>query len=115
MKSPDTASPEDEFRREWVRSLFGRAVERLRAECAHRGRETVFRAFERYDLEEERSSRTYADLALELGISVTHVTNSLALARREFRRILLEDLRAVTSSEEEFQEEARSLLGKGAL
>lgn len=111
---PDAVSPEDDFRHEWVRSLFSRAVERLRAECADRGRDTAFRAFERYDLEEERSSRTYADLAAELGISVSQVTNSLALARREFRRILLEDLREVTGSEEEFQEEARSLLGKGA-
>ncbi|MFN2387062.1 MAG: hypothetical protein ABR576_12415 [Thermoanaerobaculia bacterium] len=40
------------------------------------------------------------------------MTNALALARREFRRILLEDLRAVTGSEADFQEEARSLLGR---
>jgi RNA polymerase sigma factor (sigma-70 family) len=110
----DGASLEDYFRREWVRNLFARAVERLHAECGARGRETAYRAFERYDLEEERSSRSYADLAEELGLTVSQVTNALALARREFRRILLEDLRAITGSEEEFREEARLLLGKDA-
>jgi hypothetical protein len=39
------------------------------------------------------------------------VTNRLAAARRDFRRILLEQLRAITGSESEFREEARALLG----
>ncbi|MGH9580978.1 MAG: RNA polymerase sigma factor [Terriglobales bacterium] len=49
--------------------------------------------------------------AAEEGIAVTDVTNHLAWARREFRRIALERLRAMTASEEEFRREARALLG----
>jgi hypothetical protein len=33
------------------------------------------------------------------------------LARREFRRIVLEKLREITSTDREFREEAKSLLG----
>ncbi len=37
--------------------------------------------------------------------------NRLAYARREFRRIVLERLREITATEEEFRAEARVLLG----
>ena len=47
----------------------------------------------------------------EMHIPVTQVTNFLAFARREFRRIVLEKLREITTSDREFREEARSLLG----
>ena len=48
-----------------------------------------------------------------MGLPVTQVTNFLAFARREFRRIVLEILREITSSDREFREEARRLLGDG--
>ncbi len=57
-----------------------------------------------------RSSAT-SGLAEEFHIPVTQVTNFLAFARREFRRIVLEKLREITANDREFREEARSLLG----
>jgi hypothetical protein len=39
------------------------------------------------------------------------VNNYLAAARRDFRRIVIEKLREITATEEEFRNEARSLLG----
>jgi RNA polymerase sigma factor (sigma-70 family) len=103
---------EEFFHREWIRSLVGRAVERLREECAARGKEAAFRAFELYDLEEPGETRvTYESLSSTLGLPVTGVTNALAFARRELRRILIESLREITGSEEEFQDEARALFG----
>ncbi len=112
------AGPEnlDEFfEKEWVRSLFSLAVEQLRAECEMRGREMHFRLFERYDLEDScERRRSYRDLAREFGIAATDVTNYLAYARREFRRITLELLREMTASQDEFRREARALLGVDA-
>jgi RNA polymerase sigma factor (sigma-70 family) len=104
---------EEYFHREWVRSLFGLAVEDLRRWCARSGKETVFRLFERYDLEgpEAPERPTYAELAAEHGLPVTQVTNHLAAARRELRRLVLERLRELTASEEEFRSEARLILG----
>jgi hypothetical protein len=46
-----------------------------------------------------------------MSVPVTQVTNYLAWARREFRRIVLEELRELSGSEEEFRREARALLG----
>jgi RNA polymerase sigma factor (sigma-70 family) len=104
---------EEYFHREWVRSLFELAVDDLRRSCAESGREIHFRLFQRYDLEgpdaPERPS--YAALAAEHGIAVTQVTNHLAAARRELRRLVLDRLREQTATDEEFRAEARAVLG----
>ena len=50
-------------------------------------------------------------LAQKFKIAPTDVTNYLAFARREFRRIALERLREMTASEDEFRREARAMLG----
>ena len=122
---PQGVDPEEYFRREWVRSLFGLAVETLRAHCASAGKHVHFELFERYDLGApdgatgdagtsdgaEPPRLTYAQLARQYGIPVTQVTNHPAYARREFRRIILEQLRELSGSDEEFRAEARELLG----
>jgi len=105
-------TPEQSFHDEFVRNLFSLAVEKLRAECAMRGKDLPFRLFERYELDRDPDEKlTYEKLAEEVQVPVTQVTNFLAFARREFRRIVLEMLREITATDHEFREEARSLLG----
>jgi RNA polymerase sigma factor (sigma-70 family) len=105
-------STEDFLEKEFRRSLFGLAVNQLREFCEARGKELHYRLFEIYDLDEGGPKRLgYADLAKRFGIPVTDVTNHLAFARREFRRISLEKLREMTASENEFRREARALFG----
>ncbi len=109
----DPADPVDQeelFRREFVRTLFAEAVEVVREECARTGKEIPFQLFERYDLGPEEKT-TYADLAREFGLAVTQVTNHLAVVRRLFRAAVLQRLRSVSGSEEEYRIEARELLG----
>ena len=84
----------------------------MRCFCETRGKSRHFELFERYDLDDSGLSRpSYTEMAQEFGIAVTDVTNHLAFARREFRRIALEKLREMTCSEAEFRREARVLLG----
>jgi RNA polymerase sigma factor (sigma-70 family) len=104
-------SPEDFFEKEWVRNLFSLAVERLRNRCELAGKSTQFRLFERYDLDDAETRPSYSDLAAEFEIAATDVTNYLAFARREFRRSVLDQLREMTGSDEEFHREAWTLLG----
>jgi RNA polymerase sigma factor (sigma-70 family) len=104
--------PDEAFDAEWIRSLFAMALEGLRRECEAQGKTAHFRLFERYDLADSGSGRkTYEELAAEFGLTASLVTNHLAWTRREFRRLLLETLRAVTGSDEEYRLEARLLLG----
>ena len=103
-------SPEDVFFREWRREIFSAALADLRRLCVAGGKQVHYRIFEQYDLAE--SDRPgYADLAAEHGIPVTAVTNYLAWARRELRRLVLERLDAVTSSDRESRAELRFLFG----
>jgi RNA polymerase sigma factor (sigma-70 family) len=108
IASPE--SLEEFFEKEWVRSLFSLAVEDLRALCARQDRDRAFQLFEAYDLEGDDKT-SYAKLAQQFGIAVTEVTNALAWARREFRRIALERLREICASEDEFHREARTVFG----
>jgi hypothetical protein len=109
MDPPDPTQGEEFFEREWVRGFFAIVVDALREECVENSKQTHFRLFERYDLDED--DVTYDELARDNGLRVTDVTNYLAATRRAFRRIALERLRELTGSEEEFRAEARSLLG----
>ncbi len=111
----ETGDFEAWFQREWVRALFSRAVSALERRCREEGRLGAFAVFRRYDLEGEEAERpTYEALGRELGLPVTQVTNHLAAMRRGLRREVLEALRALTASEEEFRAEARDLLGISA-
>jgi len=109
------ADPEDFeawFHREWVRALFARAVAALERRCREQDRLAAFAVFRRYDLDGEDGDRpTYEALGRELGLPVTQVTNHLAAMRRDLRREVLDALRALTASDEEFRAEARDLLG----
>jgi RNA polymerase sigma factor (sigma-70 family) len=108
----DGMTPDEYFHQEWVRSFFGVVVEALRAELAAEGKAVYFTLFERYDLECPPGPRpTYAELAAELGVKATDVTNHLASARRRFRRLALARLRELCASDEEFEREAGDLLG----
>jgi RNA polymerase sigma factor (sigma-70 family) len=110
---PSVPADVDElFYQEWVRALFQHAVEDLRRWATTSGRETMFAVFERYDLSDSAEDRpTYAVLARDLGITATTVTNHLAAMRRQFRRVVLDRLRDLTTTEEEFEAEAKRLLG----
>ena len=105
-------SPEDYFHREWVRWMFTMAVETLRRRCEDSGRRVHFALFEAYDLRDDDDTNvSYASLAKSFELDQATVNNYLAAMRRDFRRIVLEKLREITATDEEFRTEARSLLG----
>jgi len=101
------------FEREWARHLFSLAIADVHADCVRRGRDVDFAIFQRYDLEGPDAARPlrYADLAAEFGIPVTRVTNTLHAVRGRVRTALLERLRAICVSQEEFLAEAQDFFG----
>jgi RNA polymerase sigma factor (sigma-70 family) len=97
--------------REWTRSVFANALEKLQTECTANGKQKHFQLLELYDIEEGGKQLTYEEVARQFGLKASDVTNYLSYARREFRRIVLESLREMTVSDDEFRREARALLG----
>jgi RNA polymerase sigma factor (sigma-70 family) len=108
---PSSESPEACFDKEWVRSLFALGVQRLKASCESSGKMVHFELFELYDLQDADPKLSYSQLATKFGLATTDVTNYLAYARREFRRCVLDQLRDMTTTDQEFRREAQALLG----
>lgn len=106
-------NPEELFDQEWIRNLFSSAVEKLKLDYERSGKNIHFAIFEGYDLQsldsDEKSS--YQELADRHSITVETVTNYLSAARRDFRKIVLELLRDLCGSDEEYRDEVRSILG----
>ena len=110
---PDDTDADVLFRREYVRDLFARSVARLKEEYEQGGKQQQLALFVKYDIEgpEAGERLTYEGLAREFQVPVTQVTNYLAAARRRFRAVVLDELRAAVGSEQEFRAEAREILG----
>ena len=107
------ATPEEIFRREWQREMFELAVEDLRQLCQATDRRVRYELFAAYDLAGEPRAR-YHELAAVHGLPVTTVTNHLAWARRELRRLLQDRLCSTVPRERDRRNEMRSLLaGRG--
>lgn len=106
------ADVDELFYREWVRALLERSVADLKRHAEELGRPEMFEVFTRYDLVDDGDVRpTYTALAAALNLTTATVTNHLAAMRRQFRTIVLERLRDLTSSDEEWESEAARLLG----
>jgi DNA-directed RNA polymerase specialized sigma24 family protein len=107
---PSNEKIQEFFDKEWIRSLFAAAVRKFRESCTSAGKTSALVLFEAYDLAED-DPPSYAQLAQTHGLSVSEVTNWLAWARREFRRLAKEELRALCSTDEEFARESTTLFG----
>ena len=106
------ADVDELFYREWVRALLERSVADLKRHAEEAGRPVMFDVFARYDLLDDGDERpTYAEIARALNLTTATVTNHLAAMRKQFRAIVLERLRELTSSEDEWEAEAARLLG----
>jgi len=103
---------DEHFRQEWIRSVFSLALEALEEEAAEVGKQVHAAIFRAYDVDDPLHERpSYRDLAERFSLSETMITNHLAWARRSFRRHVLEVLRSLAGSEEEYRQDARELLG----
>ena len=101
------------FQQEFVRALFSRAVDAVEREYRADGREAHFALFAACDLADlDAADRpSYKALADARGWTVNDVTNRLAAVRRAFRAHVLRLLRDACASDEEFESEARAILG----
>ncbi len=106
-------SSEELFEQEWIRNLLTSAVNTLKEHYENTGKAIHFALFERYDLQsfDSNDKTSYQQLASQYSLSVETVTNYLAAVRRDFRKIVLEQIHELTATDEEYREEVRSILG----
>lgn len=102
---------------EWVRGVLAVALDALRAEADAAGKSTQVAVFVAYDVDDPPDAErpSYRALAQRFEIPETQVTNYLNWSRREYRRHVLDALRALAGNDAEFREDARDLLGSRPL
>lgn len=105
----ENETPEEVFDREFVRNLMQKSIARLSERMTALGKPVYFEVLKRYDLHDGADEPTYAAVASELGIKPSDVTNYLHAARKELKLLVLDVLRDLTASEEEFLLEAADL------
>ena len=107
---PDPTSSIDAFfHRVWQRQMFELGIRDLRSHAAETGRLAAVAVFEAHDLADNPPS--YAALARRFGVSEATVTNQLAWARRELRRLVLRRVDGLAASPAQFARDARAIFG----
>lgn len=103
----DTGGATDRFQLDWISNLIEISTADLKKSLIERGKTAHFQIIYERDIQPEcdEDVPSYQDLATKLNLTRSQVTNYLALARREFRAIVINNLRDLTCSENEFEAE----------
>jgi RNA polymerase sigma-70 factor (ECF subfamily) len=103
-----STSPERLYEQSWSLALLERALSRLRQEARDAGRERQFSEL-KILLTGERSSASYAELAVRLDTTEAAVKMAVQRLRRRFAELVREELAQTVSSPDEVEEELRHL------
>jgi RNA polymerase sigma-70 factor (ECF subfamily) len=98
---------------EWARQIMAMAIERMKKECAAKGRNDLWEIFSCRVLEpalEQAPLPSYESLVHRFGFqSPTQASNLLITAKRMFRRALEDTVRDTVADESQVEEEIRDL------
>ncbi|MBI2931136.1 MAG: sigma-70 family RNA polymerase sigma factor [Planctomycetes bacterium] len=109
-REPSTEeTPDRIFQRQWALGLFKRALQTLRREFSDNGRLDEFDALKAYFTAGPEHAPSYADTTKASGISESDVRTKINRARRRYREIILEEIRAYTETDDDAREELREL------
>ncbi len=110
---PSGADPETLFDQQWGNSVLDQAVAALRDELAASGRDTVFRVFDRYELNSPpEGPPSYAELARDYSLKETDISNYLHACRKRLRELVVLRIRDYVSSEADVASELLRLFSK---
>ncbi len=99
--------PDEIFDKAWACHVLREATQELEARYRASGKESYFRVFARIDLHEDPA--TYAEVALQLGLSVHDVENYLKHARASMAQILRDRIKETLLDGADVEEELRWL------
>jgi len=114
LEPSDGTTPEEAFRREWIRSLMEGALHELSEEYQRKGWEERYKIFRWRDIDSPKGADlSYEGLAERFHLPVGEVKNILYLARLRLRHHILERIRETADSDAEAREEMKELFGGG--
>jgi len=106
-----SASPDAMYDRRWAHALLHYSLGRLKESMAADGKAEMFRALRPYLEFRSDEEESYAALSARLGISEIAIKSRVHRMRKEYRRILLEQVRMTLEEGEDPKRELMALLG----
>jgi RNA polymerase sigma factor (sigma-70 family) len=86
--SAQELGPDEVFDRAWNRVVLTRALDLLRAHLTAEGKAAAYELFDRYELDGERKTTSYAELGREFGMTAAQVKHALIHARGALRDVV---------------------------
>lgn len=106
-------TPEEIFDRQWAAAIMDQGVADLRLELIESRRHGYLEVFERYDqCPPGQTPPTYGDLAKELGLKESDVSNRLTFCRRRLKELVVARIREYSGDEKETAAEYLRLFSK---
>jgi RNA polymerase sigma-70 factor (ECF subfamily) len=105
----DEVTPETLFERRWAESLLEHVMSRLHTEFESAGKADEFEKLSMF-LSRDSEDVRYTQLADEMGMSVGALRMAVHRLRRNYRRLLREEIAQTVSDPEQTDEELRHLL-----
>lgn len=102
-------SPEEAYDRQWAITLLERTCERLRADCAHRGKADEFEALRPF-LTTNANTSDYEAIGSRLGMKPDTVKVAVHRLRARFGATLREEVRDTHADDDDVDEELRHLI-----
>jgi RNA polymerase sigma-70 factor (ECF subfamily) len=101
-------TPDEIYERQWAISLLQNVMDRLAAEFADGGKAAHFNLLKDF-IVGDPGHRTYAEVAVKLGISPAAVKMAASRMRRRYRELLRDQIANTVASTEDVDEEIRDL------
>ena len=101
-------SPEMLFEKAWVLTLLERTMDRLEAEMTKKDRKKLFDHLKVY-LTTDKDAIPYQDMATELSMTEGSVRVAVHRLRRQYRRLLRDEIAQTVGDEDQIDEEMGSL------
>jgi len=105
-------SPDAMYDRRWAHALLHYALEKLRESMAASGKEQIFRELRPYLEYQTNEDESYAALSSRLGISEEALKSRIHRLRRDYRKILLDQVSMTLEEGEDPKHELMELLGR---
>ncbi len=108
LEPADQLTPERLFERQWAITLLGRVMQRLQRDMERSGKGRQFELL-KHILSGDSSEVPLADIAAELGQAETATRMAASRMRSRYRELLREEISQTLSSQEDVEDEIRSL------
>ena len=109
LEPADQMSPERLFEKSWALMVLKRTMDRLEVEMTNKNKQKLFKSLKIY-LTAEKDAIPYQDMAAALEMTEASVRVAVHRLRRQYRKLLRDEIAQTVADEDQIEEEMGDLL-----